>query len=203
MPETKKEFNYAPFIGVIIITMVIILPLGGLYNGLVQKDVRCEQTKANIQVALQRRFDLIPNLISTIEGSAGFEKSTLLEIVEMRSKATQIRAGLSDVGSIEQLEASENELSSIIGRLLLIYEQYPTLQTTKGFLELQAQLTATENQINVERTNYNTAVMDYKTTVRAFPSNVVAGFFGFNEGKWKMFEVQPGKEVLPTVTFNL
>lgn len=191
-----------PFVVIIIVVMAVLLPIIGSYNTLVAKDVRVEQSRANVQTALERRADLIPNLVSTVEGSAIFEHDTLTDVISARSQATQIKADIEDAQTAEELQAAQDSLAGVISRLLLVYEQYPTLQTTVAFRELQAQLTATENQINSERNNYNAAVMDYKTTVRVFPSNIIAGIFGFEEDKWDMFKAQPGKTDVPVVSFN-
>lgn len=209
MTETKEldlfeRYKWiVPFVLVIIVVMAIVMPIIGSYNSLVSKDIRVEQARGNVQSALERRADLIPNLVSTVEGSATFERETLTQVIEARASATQIKAQIQSAQTTEELQASQDSLAGVIGRLLLVYEQYPQLQTTVAFRELQAQLTATENQINAERNNYNAAVLDYKTTVRAFPSNIIARLFGFEEDKWSMFQVYPGKGEVPKVEFNL
>ncbi len=192
-----------PFVVVVFVVMAIVLPIMGSYNGLVQKDVTVEQHKANVQTALERRADLIPNFVATVEGSAKFERSTLTDVIAMRGQAAQIKENIKSAQTAEELQTQQDSLQGVIGRLMLVYEQYPTLQTTTQFRELEAQLTATENQINSERNNYNAAVMDYKMAVRAFPSNIVAGVFHFNVDKWDMFTVYPGKGEVPTVKFDL
>lgn len=201
IPEELKK--WVGFGIVVFIVVAILVPIGGSYNSLVQKDVTCEQMKANVQTALERRADLVPNLVATIEGSATFEHDTLTDVIAARGAATKIKEQIASAQTVEELQASQNELGAVIGRLLLVYEQYPQLQTTAAFRELQAQLTATENQINAERNNYNAAVTDYKVTCRAFPSNVVAGVFGFRESKWTMFQVYEGKGEVPVVKFDL
>ena len=191
-----------PFIGIIILVMLVIVPLGTSYNDLVSKDMSVEYTKATVQTALERRADLIPNLVATIEGSAEFEKDTLVEVTAMRNQAMQIKETLQSEQTVDELQKSQEELGVIIGRLMVVYEQYPTLQTTQSFHELQAQLVATENQINGERNNYNAAVMNYKSTVRSFPTVIIARLFGFEEDAWTMFEAYPGKANVPVVQFN-
>jgi LemA protein len=207
MADDKTMFDQykwvIPFVVVIIVVMAIVVPIIGSYNTIVSKDVKVELARGNVQSALERRADLIPNLVSTIEGSAGFEYNTLTDVIKARSQATSIKADIENAQTPEQLQAAQDSLAGVIGRLLLVYEQYPTLQTTVAFRELQAQLTATENQINQERNNYNAAVTDYKTTVRVFPSNIVAKIFGYNESKWSMFQTQPGKADVPVVDFNM
>jgi len=191
-----------PFIGIIILVMLVIVPIGTSYNDLVSKDMSVEYTKATVQTALERRADLIPNLVATIEGSAEFEKGTLVEVTAMRNQAMQIKETLQSEQTVDELQKSQEELGVIIGRLMVVYEQYPTLQTTQSFRELQAQLVATENQINGERNNYNAAVMNYKSTVRSFPTVIIARLFGFEEDAWTMFEAYPGKANVPVVQFN-
>lgn len=201
IPEEFKKYTALGI--VVIVVMAILVPIGGSYNSLVQKDVTCEQMKANVQTALERRSDLVPNLVATIEGSAIFEHDTLTDVISARGQATKIKEQIASAQTVEELQSSQNELSAVIGRLLLVYEQYPQLQTTTAFKELMAQLTATENQINAERNNYNTAVTDYRVTCRAFPSVVVARIFGFSENKWSMFQVYEGKGEVPVVKFDL
>lgn len=191
-----------PFGLVILLVMCVLVPLGGAYNDLVAKDMTVEYTKASVQTALERRADLIPNLVATIEGSAEFEKGTLVEVTAMRNQAMQIKETLKSEQSVDELQESQEELGVIIGRLMVVYEQYPTLQTTQSFRELQAQLVATENQINGERNNYNAAVMKYKSTTRSFPTVVIARIFGFDDDAWTMFETYPGKADVPVVDFN-
>jgi len=201
IPEELKK--YVAFGIVVIVVMAILVPIGGSYNSLVQKDVTCEQMKANVQTALERRSDLVPNLVATIEGSAIFEHDTLTDVISARGQATKIKEQIASAQTVEELQSSQNELGAVIGRLLLVYEQYPQLQTTTAFKELMAQLTATENQINAERNNYNAAVTDYRVTCRTFPSVVVARIFGFSENKWSMFQVYEGKGEGPVVKFDL
>lgn len=191
-----------PFVVVIFIVMCVTLPIIGSYNALVAKDVKVEQEIGNVQITLERRADLIPNLVATVEGSAMFEHDTLTDVISARAEATQIKDQVKTAQTAEELQAAQNTLAGVVSRLLLVYEQYPTLQSTTAFRELQAQLTATENQITSARSNYNAAVLDYKTTTRVFPSNIIAGMFGFDEDKWGMFETTPGKTDVPTVEFN-
>jgi len=194
---------FVPFVVVVFIVMMVTLPVMGSYNTLVQKDIVVEQHKGNVQSALERRADLIPNFVATVEGSAKFEKSTLVGVIEARAEANQIKEQIKASQSIEDLQKSQDSLQAVIGRLLMLNEQYPTLQTTTQFRELEAQLTATENQINSERNNYNSAVMDYKMSVRTFPNTIIAGMFGFSADKWGMFQVYPGKGEVPVVKFDI
>jgi len=136
IPEELKK--YVAFGIVVIVVMAILVPIGGSYNLLVQKDVTCEQMKANVQTALERRSDLVPNLVATIEGSAIFEHDTLTDVISARGQATKIKEQIASAQTVEELQSSQNELGAVIGRLLLVYEQYPQLQTTTAFKELMA-----------------------------------------------------------------
>jgi LemA protein len=189
------------FCAVVLIVALVGSTIGGAYNTIIQKDVTVEQMQGNVQTALERRADLIPNYVSTVSGSAQFEQSTLVQVIAMRSQATQIKENVKGARTVEEIQASQDELGAVIGRLLMLTEQYPTLKTTDQFKELEAQLTATENQINMERNNYNTAVMDYKMTVRSFPMNYLAKWFGYSPDKWDMFTAAPQKQEVPVVTF--
>ncbi len=171
------------------------------YNNLVEKDVAVEQAWANVQSAYQRRADLIPNLVETVKGVADFEQSTLTQVAEARAKATSIRIDPKDLSpdKLEEFQRAQGELSSALGRLLMITENYPQLRATESFRELQAQLEGTENRIKVERDRYNAAVADYNQTIRKFPANIWATIFGFE--RKTPFEAQEGAEQAPRVQF--
>ena len=192
-----------PFAGVVLLVMCIFTPIGMSYNGLVASDIKVDQAKANIHASLEKRADMIPNVIATVQGSANFEKNTLVEVIAMRSQATQIKEKVKAARSIEDIQEAQDELGAVIGRLLMINEQYPQLQTIAAFRDLQSTLKETENEIRDQRDAYNEAVKQYKSNVRTFPSNIVAGTFGFKEDKWVMFQVKPGKEEVPVVKFDL
>jgi len=190
------------FLAVVLIVAMVASTIGGAYNTIIQKDVTVEQMQGNVQTALERRADLIPNYVTTVTGSAQFEKSTLVEVIAMRAQANKIKEDVKAARTIEDIQQSQDELGAVIGRLLMLNEQYPNLQTTQQFKELEAQLTATENQINAERNNYNTAVMDYKMTVRSFPMNYLAKWFGYDADKWSMFTAPAAKQEVPVVNFD-
>ena len=193
------------FFAVLFCTIFLILPIVGGYNGLVNAELQIHKTDANIRADLMRRADLIPNLVSVVEGSAKFEKSTLTDVIAMRTQATVIKEQIQNAKTPEELEASQNTLTGIIGRLLMLTEQYPTLQTTQQFRDLSAQITATENQILVDRQTYNTAVLQYQSMSRSFPTNLIAGFFGFYPDKYSMYRPQNETYAysVPHVTFDL
>jgi LemA protein len=190
--------------GAIVLIALVIggLFVAGTYNSLVNSDVSVENAKGNVQTAYQRRADLIPNLVNTVQGAATFEKSTQTEIAELRSQAGQVKTQVANAQTIDEMEAAGTQMGSILARLMLVVEAYPTLKSNENFKMLQDQLEGTENRIKYERDNYNAAVKDYQVKVRSFPSNIIAGMFGFNGDKWKMFEATEGAQVAPTVTFT-
>ena len=193
-----------------IVLLVLALVLGfagcagcGTYNGLVAADESVEQAWADVQTTYQRRADLIPNLVRTVEGAAEFERSTLTEVTEARARATSINVSADDLNDPEQLQQyleAQSALGGALGRLLAVAEAYPTLQSNQNFLSLQDQLEGTENRINVARTRYNEAVRGYNTDVRTFPANIVAGMFGFD--RRTPFEAEAGAERAPDVEFD-
>lgn len=192
-------------------TIVLLSVLGALlllvvvcvstYNGLVSKEESVSEKWGAVESVYQRRADLIPNLVNTVKGYATHEQSTLQAVTEARSRATSINIDPA-TATPEQMEAwmkAQEELSSALGRLIAISENYPDLKASQNFLALQSQLEGTENRISVERQNYNAVVKEYNVAVRRFPSNIIASMFGFE--KKTMFEAQAGAEVAPVVQF--
>lgn len=183
--------------------IILILAVGTLttYNTLVAKDEAVATAWGNIQSQYQRRSDLIPNLVSTVKGYAKHESSTLENVVSARAKATQITIDADNLTpeKLKQFQAAQGELSQALGRLLAVSENYPDLKANENFSELQAQLEGTENRINESRKQYNEIVREYNIKVRRFPSNIVAGMFGFD--KKSAFEAEAGAEKAPKVEF--
>lgn len=183
--------------------IILILAVGTLttYNALVAKDEAVATAWGNIQSQYQRRSDLIPNLVSTVKGYAKHESSTLENVVSARAKATQITVDADNLTpeKLKQFQAAQGELSQALGRLLAVSENYPDLKANENFSELQAQLEGTENRINESRKQYNEIVREYNIKVRRFPSNIVAGMFGFD--KKSAFEAEAGAEKAPKVEF--
>jgi LemA protein len=171
------------------------------YNTMVQKDETVEASWANVQNAYQRRADLVPNLVNTVKGAADFERETLTQVIEARSRATSIQLSADELTpeNIQRFQQAQNELGGALSRLLVSVERYPELRANQNFLELQAQLEGTENRIAVERRKFNEAVQDYNTTVRSFPQNITAGMFGFE--RKGHFQADPGAQQAPTVQF--
>jgi LemA protein len=185
---------------VLIVVAVIAIALFGwvksTYNGMVSVEEEATTALANVQSAYQRRADLIPNLVQTVKGYASHEKETLEGVVNARSKATSITL---NADNIKEYQQAQGELSSALGRLIAIGEAYPDLKANENFRELQVQLEGTENRINVERNNFNKAVQMYNVAIRKFPSNLLAGIFGFE--KMDKFEAAAGSENAPKVEF--
>jgi LemA protein len=186
------------------IIIVAALALGGSYNRLVRLQQSVDQSWAQVQNVYQRRADLIPNLVNTVSGAANFEKSTLVEVTNARASVGRVQLdpnkAPTDSAQLQQFQAAQGQLSNALSRLLVVVERYPELRANQSFLALQAQLEGTENRISVERGNFNTAVQNYNVAVRSFPTNLIAGMFGFAPRPF--FTAQPGAERPPPVNFN-
>jgi len=171
------------------------------YNTMVQKEEAIAAQWAQVQSVYQRRADLIPNLVNTVKGYAEFEKSTLTQVTEARSKATSVNIDPNklDENSLRKFQAAQDELKSALSRLLVVVEQYPQLKANQNFLELQSQLEGTENRIAVERMKFNDLTRDYNAYIRKFPQIIVARLFGFREKPY--FEAATGAEKAPEVKF--
>lgn len=189
----------------LIVTGVIILCLfiGGFssYNGLVGLDEETNTAWGNLQSQYQRRADLIPNLVNTVKGYAKHEQGTLESVVEARAKATQVTVDSDNLTPerMKEIQKAQGELSTALGKLLAISENYPDLKANENFSELQAQLEGTENRINESRQLYNKAVKDFNIKVRRFPSNIIAGICGFE--KKSPFEADAKASEVPSVNF--
>lgn len=187
----------------IILTILAVLFLWGMggYNGLVSTQESLNKSWANVENQYQRRADLIPNLVETVKGYAQHESSTFEAVVNARSKATQMTVDPTNLTpeKLQEFQAAQGELSSAIGRLLLLREAYPELKANQNFLELQAQLEGTENRITVARDAFNEEARKYNTEVRRFPKNIIANIFGFE--RKPTFEAEPGAERAPEVKF--
>ena len=178
---------------VLILVVVPVLWGIGVYNALVAISVRVKEAWAQIDTVLQRRFDLIPNLVETVKGYAGHEKETLTRVVEARAKAT------STTVVADKVKAT-GEFESALARLLVTGENYPQLKADQNFRALQDELANTENQIAGMRSLYNDAVRQSNTAIRVFPSNIIAGMFRFGEAAY--FEVGEEAKKAPQVKFT-
>ena len=171
------------------------------YNSMVQLDENVKGKWGQVQTQYQRRSDLIPNLVATVKGAADFEKSTLTAVIEARAKATSVQVDPTKLTpeSIQQFQAAQGQLSSALGRLLAVSENYPQLRANESFMGLQAQLEGTENRITVARKDFNDAVQEFNTKIRKFPANITAKMFGFTEKGY--FQAEVGSDKAPTVKF--
>jgi len=179
----------------VIIVLVILIPffyLKGTYNSLVTMDEAVKAAWAQVENQLQRRYDLIPNLIETVKGFAAQEREVFIRVTEARSKV----AGATTIN--DKIEAN-NGLSAALSRLLLVVERYPELKSNTNFLRLQDELAGTENRIAVERRRYNETVKAYNIRIRRFPTNLLAGMFGFEKAAF--FEVPKERQEPPQVKF--
>src|SRR6185437_2799408 len=183
------------------VLLVIVLVGGCSYNKMVTNRAEVDEKWAEVQSAYQRRADLIPNLVATVKGVANFEQSTLTQVIEARAKATSLNVNASDLtpDKLHQIQQSQSQLGSALGRLLVVSEQYPQLRATESFRALQDQLEGTENRIKVARDNYNVAVKAYDVYITSFPQNLISGMFGFTKKPW--FEADQGAQKAPTVQF--
>jgi LemA protein len=192
-------------IAAVAVIVIAGLALVGLYNGLVGSQQAVEAQWAQVQNAYQRRADLIPNLVATVRGSAGFERDTLREVVEARSRVGQVTPQataeiLNDPQKFAQFQQAQDALSGALSRLMVVVERYPELRSVQGFRDLMVQLEGTENRISVERKRFNDVAQDYNTRIRRFPAALVAGMMGFEPRPY--FQAQAGAEVAPTVDFE-
>ena len=185
-----------PLIVLIVVVILIVVFVVGLYNGLIQKRLRVDEALAQIEVQLKRRHDLIPNLVNAVKGYMGFEQKVLTDVTNARAAA--VAAGAQ--GPAAQAQA-ENALTGTLRSLFAVVENYPELKANQNVLELQEQLTTTENQIAFSRQHYNASVLDYNTSIQVFPAVLIAGMFGFT--KRDFFDAEPEASAVPTVDLNL
>lgn len=190
---TKGQRNLLiAIVVVIVIAFSMYSFVKGTYNTFVSLDEAVKASWAQVENQLQRRYDLIPNLVETVKGFASQEKEVFIGVTEARSKV----AGATTIP--DKIKAN-NELSGALSRLLLVVERYPDIKSNQNFLRLQDELAGTENRIAVERRRYNEAVRTYNVKIRSFPENLFAGMFGF--AKAAFFEVPEAAKAVPTVKF--
>ena len=192
-------------IGIIVIVAVIAL-FGMWYvsanNTLVEMKGQATKQWANVESSYQRRSDLIGNLVKTVQGAADFERGTLTDVIEARSKATQVTVDPTNITpeQMAQFQQAQGGVSSALSRLLVTVERYPDLKANQNFLQLQSQLEGTENRINVARDRYNAAVTEFNKYIRQFPNSIFAGWFGFDQ--MVRYEADAGSEDAPDVDFD-
>lgn len=188
---------------IITIVVIVLVALWGIssYNRLVGMDENVSNQWANVETQYQRRSDLIPNLVNTVKGYAKHESQTLEAVMAARSQATQVKIDPSNC-TPQQLAAyqkAQGDVTTALGKLLAITENYPDLKANQNFLELQSQLEGTENRINVARKDFNDSAKEYNTSLRRFPRNIIASMFGFEKRNY--FEAEAGAEQAPKVEF--
>jgi len=182
----------------------------GVRNHLVELDQQVQAQWSQVENDYQRRFDLIPNLVRTVQGAANFEKSTLEAVIGARARVGQVQAPTgapgaqsnlpNDPNAMAQFAGAQENLSGALSRLLVVVERYPDLKSNQNFLELQSQLEGTENRIAVERKRYNDVAQSFNTAVLVFPANLVANMSGFKPKAY--FKGAAGSQQAPEVNFN-
>lgn len=187
-----QKFFLIVVIVIVVLVLVPLLYLKGTYNSLVTMDEGVKAAWAQVENQLQRRYDLIPNLVETVKGYASHEEEVFLKVTEARSR-------VGGAASVSDKIAANNSLSAALSRLLVVVERYPELKANTNFLRLQDELAGTENRIAVERRRYNESVRAYNTTIRRFPTNLLAGIFGFEKAAF--FDVPEERQEAPKVSF--
>lgn len=201
--------------GCLVVLILVVLIGGGWFigvrNHLVDLDQQVQAQWAQVENDYQRRFDLIPNLVRTVQGAANFEKSTLEAVISARSRVGQVQAPAggapgtqsnlpNDPNAMAQFAGAQENLTGALSRLLVVVERYPDLKSNQNFLELQSQLEGTENRIAVERRRYNEVAQVFNTGVLKFPANIVANMSGFKPKAY--FKGAAGSQQAPEVNFN-
>jgi LemA protein len=191
---------------IVLVILLAIVFIGGCMTcntqkSLVTLDEDVKAKWAQVQNQYQRRADLIPNLVNTVKGAAEFEKSTLTDVINARAKATSVQVDPDNLTpeKLREFQAAQGELSQALGRLLVVTENYPTLQANQNFRDLQVQLEGTENRIGEARRQYNESVQQYNTKRRVFPNNIFASMMGFETRA--TFEADAAAQKAPTVQF--
>lgn len=195
MEERRKKLSGGAIFGIIVIALLVILGLWGIgsYNGLVGLKETIDNQSSNIETQLQRRADLIPNLVNTVKGYTSHESEVLGAISDARAK-------LSGAGSMSEKAAADSELSNAVSRLLVVVENYPNLKADTQFSALTNELAGTENRITVARKDYNASVKEYNQKIKMFPGSIIAGVFGFTSADY--FEASESSKEAPVVNFG-
>jgi LemA protein len=202
------EIMKKALIAVIVVVVILLIIVGkgiGTYNNIIALEEGVKTQWAQVENTYQRRFDLIPNLVSTVQGEANFEKSTLTEVMDMRSRMGGTikldESLMNDEAALKRFQEMQGTLSGALQRLMAVSENYPDLKSNKSFQELRVQLEGAENRIAVERKRYNETVQAYNTTIRQFPTNLVAGFAGTSPKA--LFSADTGASQAPKVQFDI
>jgi len=199
----RKNISSKAWRSIIIVAVIAIIAIWsvGSYNGFVSKEEGVETAWSQVENVYQRRMDLIPNLVSTVKGYAAHEKETLEGVINARAKASQITIDPANLNAeqISKFQNAQGDLSSALGKLMVVMERYPDLKANQNFLELQAQLEGTENRIAVERRKFNTTAKAYNVSIRKFPKNLIANMFGFEKKAY--FSADEAAKTAPKVEF--
>jgi LemA protein len=196
-------FRRAARLGVIALAPLALAGCG--INDIPRKQVAAQTAWADVQNDYQRRSDLIPNLVATVKGFAAQEQRVLVEVTQARASATQVKVDastLTDPAAFQRYEQAQNQLSGVLGRLMMIQEKYPDLKSNENFLALQSQLEGTENRIAVARRDYNSAVQDYNTTLRVLPTSIWASTFYSSAKPMALFSATAAAQSAPSVSFD-
>ena len=190
-----KKFSTGMIVLLVVVAVVLVAAVGlfSSYNGMAVAREQVETQQAAIQTQLQRRSDLIPNLVNTVKGLSAQEQSVI-------DSVTEARAQLSGAQGMEELAAANDQLSSALSRLLVVVENYPEIQSSAGYISLMDELSGTENRIAVARKDYNEAVQNYNRRLITFPGNLIAGLFGFEKAEY--FEAPESAQSAPSVDFG-
>ena len=175
------------------VILLLVVMFSSTYNGLVSKEEEVEGKLADISVQLERRADLIPNLVSTVKGYTSHEQNII-------DSVTKARQNLVNADDAEEMAEANQQLTTALNNLFVIVENYPELKSNTNFIQLQDELAGTENRIAVARSDYNDAVKDYNKTIKSFPKNILAGMFGFEEKEY--FEAKDSSNEVPEVSFE-
>lgn len=188
----------------IIVGILLIFGMYGCssYNGMAKKQLAVDESWSKVQSQYQRRFDLFKNLVSTVQGVADFEKSTLTEVIQARASATQIKLDPTNMTpeKMQEFQAAQGNMMGAFGRLMAVAENYPQLKATQNFSDLQSQIEGTENRITVARNDFNTSVKEYNQSIITFPANIMAGIFNFS--KRPFFEANTASQSAPDINFK-
>lgn len=201
--STGTKVGLGVLAGLVVAGIAIVLWGVGVHNALVGLDEGVKAAWAQVENAYQRRSDLIPNLVRTVEGAADFERGTLTAVVEARSRATSVQITpdqLTDPAALARFQEAQDALSGALSRLLVVVERYPDIKANQNFIQLQDELAGTENRIAIERRRFNEAAQGYNTRVRRIPDRIIASFSGFDQATY--FEAVEGADQAPAVEFT-
>lgn len=200
--QKKPLGRLLEFLALLVIGLVLVVYVKNINNDMVRQQEQVKTSWSQVENQYQRRLDLIPNLVRTVQAAADHERGTLEAVVEARSKATQVTVNADNLTpeALQAYQAAQDQLGGALSRLLVSVERYPDLKANEQFSMLQVQLEGTENRIAVERMRFNESARGYNTAIRSFPANIVAGLFGFEA--YPYFKAAEGADRAPQVDFS-